>query len=194
MAIVLLLLKAQYFLRSNHYLLIYPPLDYPFSLPVTLGTVGVLDGRQCVPCDPLGRPYHPLERPPVVGGAVAIPGGDAAWQDALNCASLKVCEGLRGQDKFLQPPEVEEALLCLLHHAVCVCVDHFRLSVMCTPRNLKLFTFSTAVLWMRACSLCFSWSSRSTPLFCWRWGRGYFLGTTPTRPSPPPCRLSPYCG
>jgi hypothetical protein len=31
-----------------------------------------------------------------------------------------VCEGLRGQAKFLQPPEVEEALLHLLHHIVCV--------------------------------------------------------------------------
>ena len=33
---------------------------------------------------------------------------------------LKVCEGLRGQAKFIQPPEVEEALLCLLHHTFCL--------------------------------------------------------------------------
>ena len=37
-----------------------------------------------------------------------------------NSASVKICEGLRGQDKFLQPPEVEEALLRQLHHTVCV--------------------------------------------------------------------------
>ena len=38
---------------------------------------------------------QPLESPVVVGGAVAVPGGDTARQDALNCASVKVCEGLR---------------------------------------------------------------------------------------------------
>ena len=34
-------------------------------------------------------------------GAVAITGGDTAGQDALNCASVKVFERLRGQAKFL---------------------------------------------------------------------------------------------
>ena len=56
----------------------------------------------------------------VVGGAVAVTGGDTARQDALNCASVEVCEGLRDQSKLLQPPEVEEALLRLLHYTVCV--------------------------------------------------------------------------
>ena len=32
---------------------------------------------------------------------------DDAAQDALNYASVKVCEGLRGQYEFLQLPEVE---------------------------------------------------------------------------------------
>ena len=56
-------------------------------------------------------PHHPPESPAVAGGAVAVPGGDTARQDALNCTSVKVCEGLSGQAKFLQPPEFEEALL-----------------------------------------------------------------------------------
>ena len=68
----------------------------------------------------LGRPHHSLESPTVAGGAVAIPGGDTARQDALHCASVKVCEGLLGQAEFLQPPEVGEALLRLLYHTVCV--------------------------------------------------------------------------
>ena len=116
-------------------------LDDLFGLPVTSG-------------DALYRPHHPLESPAVVGGTIAVPGGDTARQDALNCASVKVCEGFRWQAKFLQPPEVEEALLRLFHHIVWV--DHFSLSVMCTPRNLKLFTFSTAVpsMWIVGCSLC----------------------------------------
>ena len=53
----------------------------------------------------------------VVGGAVAVSGGDTALHKALNCASVKGSESLRGQATFLQPPKVEEA-------------DHFRLSVM----------------------------------------------------------------
>jgi hypothetical protein len=63
-----------------------------FGLPVTSGAVDVLEGRQR---------YHPLESPEFAGGAVTIPGGDAAQQDALNGASVKLCEGLRGQAKFL---------------------------------------------------------------------------------------------
>ena len=50
--------------------------------------------------------------------AVQLP-YQAVIQDAFNCASVKVCEGLRGQAKFLQPPEVEEVLLHLLHHTAC---------------------------------------------------------------------------
>jgi hypothetical protein len=43
-------------------------------------------------------------------GAFAVPGGDTARQDALNVAFVEVSDGLRGQAKLLQPPEVEEAL------------------------------------------------------------------------------------
>jgi hypothetical protein len=32
----------------------------------------------------------------------------------------EVCAGLRSQDKFLQPPEVEEELWLVLHHRVCL--------------------------------------------------------------------------
>ena len=49
----------------------------------------------------------------VAGGAVAVPDCYAFRQDALSCASVKVCEGFRGQDKFLQP-KVEEAFLITL--------------------------------------------------------------------------------
>ena len=61
-----------------------------FGLHVTSGAVGVLEERQCAPGDALGRPHHTLESPTVAGAAVALPGGDTARQDALNCASVKV--------------------------------------------------------------------------------------------------------
>ena len=67
-----------------------------------------------------GRPHHPLESPAVAGGAVAVPGGDTARQDALDCAPVKVCQGLWPQATFFQPPEVEEVFLRLFHHTVCV--------------------------------------------------------------------------
>ena len=58
-----------------------------FSLPVTLGAVGVLEGRQCAPGDALGRLHHPLESLAVAG---AVSGSDIARQDALNRAPVKV--------------------------------------------------------------------------------------------------------
>ena len=90
-------------------------LDDPFGLPVTLGAEGVLEGMQFTPGDTLGRPHHPLESPAVAGSAVAIPGGDRVRQNALNCASVKVCEGLQAKLNFF-------SLLRLhfLHHTVCV--------------------------------------------------------------------------
>ena len=72
-------------------------LDYLFGLSVT--AVGVLEGRQCAPGDALGRSHHPLESPV----------GQVASHSGCSHASVKVCEGLRGQVIFLQP-EVEEAL------------------------------------------------------------------------------------
>ena len=48
------------------------------------------------------------------------PGSDTARQDALNGASVEVCEVLIGQAQFLQLPEFEEALFHLLHYTVCV--------------------------------------------------------------------------
>ena len=50
----------------------------------------------------------------------SVAGGDTAQQDALNCALVKVSECFRRQATFFQPPEVEEALLHLLYHTVCV--------------------------------------------------------------------------
>ena len=86
-------------------------LDDLFVLAMASGAVDVLVGGKFSPCNALGRPHHPLESFAVVGGAVAVPDSDTARQDALNCASVKVSEVLRGQATFLQPPEVEKALL-----------------------------------------------------------------------------------
>ena len=77
-------------------------------------------GGQCTLGDALGRPHHPLQSPVVAGGAVTVPGSDPGRQDALNCTSVNVYEGLMGQAKCLQPPDVEDVLLDLLYHTVCV--------------------------------------------------------------------------
>ena len=70
-------------------------LDDLYGLSVTSGAVDVLAGRHCAPGVKLGKPHHPLESPAFVGGAVAILRGDTAQQDALDCASVKVCQGFR---------------------------------------------------------------------------------------------------
>ena len=61
-------------------------LNYIFGLPVTSVAVGVLEGRKFAPGDALCRPHHPLKSTMVMGGAVAVPGGDT---------SIEVCEGFR---------------------------------------------------------------------------------------------------
>ena len=53
-------------------------LNYIFGLPVTLGAVGDLEGRQSAPGDALGRPHNPLESPAVSGDAVAVSGSGTA--------------------------------------------------------------------------------------------------------------------
>ena len=67
-------------------------LDDLYGLPVTSCVVGVLEGREFAPGEALCRPHSPLESLTVEGGAVAVPGGDTARQDALDCASVEVCE------------------------------------------------------------------------------------------------------
>ena len=58
--------------------------------------VDVLFGCRChggqVVCA-RGRPHQPLESLAVEGGSVAVPGCDIARQDALDCASVQVCQG-----------------------------------------------------------------------------------------------------
>jgi hypothetical protein len=53
-------------------------LDDLFGLPMVSGAGGVEESGKFVPSKSLGRPHHPLESFVVVGGAVAIPGGDTA--------------------------------------------------------------------------------------------------------------------
>ena len=119
-------------------------LDDCFGLPVTPGAVDVLKGRQCALGDALDRPHHPLESHAVGDSAFAVPGSDTTRQDALNGTSVKVCEGLRGQDKFLQPPEVEEVLLRRHLHTVCVGGPFQTVSDVYSE---ELSTFSTS-MWM----------------------------------------------
>ena len=68
-------------------------LDDIFCLPVTSDAVGVLEGRKFAYGDALGRTHHHQETLAVEGGAVAVPGGDTARQDAFDCASVNVRQG-----------------------------------------------------------------------------------------------------
>ena len=116
-------------------------LDYLFCLPVTLGAGGALEGSVA-----WGRLHHPLESPAVVGGAVAVPGGDTAQQDALNCASVKVCEGFRCQATFLQ-----DLPLC---HSVCVGGTFQFVSDVYAEEAFHLLHSAVLSMWIGGCSLC----------------------------------------
>lgn len=69
---------------------------------------------------------HPTERSAaritlwsaLCGAVVAVSGCDAVRQCSLRGAPVEDCLGLWGQAKFLQHPEVEELLSCLLHYGV----------------------------------------------------------------------------
>ena len=137
--------------------------------------------------------YHPLERPAVAGGAVAVPGDDTAQQDAVSCASVNVSEGLRGQAEFLQPSEVEEATLHL-HHSDCVGgpfqivsnvyaeeLEAFHL-FHCGPVNVDRRLHPLLYPEVHVQLLCFVDVER-----------GYYPDPTLPGPSPPPCRLSCHC-
>ena len=61
-------------------------LDLLFGIPVTSGALGMQEGGTIAPGKALGRQHHLSGA--VVGSALAIPCGDTARQDALNCASV----------------------------------------------------------------------------------------------------------
>ena len=89
--------------------------------------------------DALCRPHYPLESLTVVGGAVAVPGGDTARPDALDCASVKVCV-FGDKPNFVSLLRLKRRC-CAFFTTLSVWVDHFSLSVMCTLRNLTFHIF-----------------------------------------------------
>ncbi len=56
----------------------------------------------------------------VASSAVSKPGGDASGQDALNSSGVEGSEDTGALSKLPQPFQVEEALMCLLQHCICV--------------------------------------------------------------------------
>ena len=56
-----------------------------------------------------------------MGGAFAIPSGDAAHQDALNGSAVKHFEDTSAHASSFPPPEGDEALPCPFHDCAGVC-------------------------------------------------------------------------
>ncbi len=67
-----------------------------------------------------GQFARPLQSPAVASGAVSIPGGDTAGQDALHSAGVEGPEDSGARSKLPQPSQEEETLMCLLQHCICV--------------------------------------------------------------------------
>ena len=95
-------------------------LDDPPRFPQAPLPVDVLEGGKLTSNYPFSTPHYSLESFAVVSGAVAIPGGDASSEDALNGTAIEGPEDAGAHAESFQSPEKEEALLRLLHCLVYV--------------------------------------------------------------------------
>ncbi len=88
------------------------PLAFPHAPP----GVDVLEGGKLTSYSVAGSSDIPLQSLATAAGAVSIPGGDAAGQNALLSAGVEWVEDVGTHSKFPQAPEENEALLCLQHN------------------------------------------------------------------------------
>ncbi len=63
--------------------------DNPPGFPCTPPGVDILEGGKLTSNNVAGSSHDPLQSPAVASGAVSIPGGDAAGQDALHSAGVE---------------------------------------------------------------------------------------------------------
>ncbi|XP_051506870.1 uncharacterized protein LOC127413629 isoform X1 [Myxocyprinus asiaticus] len=90
--------------------------DDPPSFFHTPPCIYFLEGGKLTSDDVSGSSHHPLQCFAVVGCAIAVPGGDAASQDALYSTGVEPCEDVAVHSKLPQPSQEEEALMSLLHN------------------------------------------------------------------------------
>jgi hypothetical protein len=90
----------------------------PMQVPENLVYEGLKDGWSILQpyCMTFGgsRDNYPLLCLTVRCRAVAIPGGDATGQDALDCAAVELFENLGTHAESFQSPEGEKVLSCPL--------------------------------------------------------------------------------
>ncbi len=94
--------------------------DNPPGFPCTPPGVDILEGGKLTSNNVAGSSHDPLQSPAVASGAVSIPGGDTAGQDALHSAGVEGPEDSGARSKLPQPSQEEETLMCLLQHCICV--------------------------------------------------------------------------
>ncbi len=63
--------------------------DNPPGFPCTQPGVDILEGGKLTSNNVAGSSHDPLQSPAVASGAVSIPGGDTAGQDALHSAGVE---------------------------------------------------------------------------------------------------------
>ncbi len=94
--------------------------DDPPGFPHALPGVDVLEGGKLTSNNVAGSSHDPLQSFAIAAGAVSIPGGDTAGQDALHSAGVEWAEDVGTHSKFPQAHKENEALLCLLQLRICV--------------------------------------------------------------------------
>ncbi len=90
--------------------------DDPPGFPHALPGVDILEGGKLTSYSS----HDPLQSFVIAAGAVSIPGGDTAGQDALHSAGVEWAEDVGTHSKFPQAHKENEALLCLLQLRICV--------------------------------------------------------------------------
>src|SRR4029434_6283207 len=80
--------------------------------------VDALHGREMAADDTLRCLHHPLQGLAIGSGAATIPGSDAAREDALNGASIKVFQSFRRHATLLESPQEVNPLLCIFARRV----------------------------------------------------------------------------
>ncbi len=88
--------------------------DNPPGFPCTPPGVDILEGGKLTSNNVAGGSHDPLQSPAVASGAVSIPGGDTAGQDALHSAGVEGPEdsGARSKNASRNLPAKLPEKLC----------------------------------------------------------------------------------
>ncbi len=110
--------------------------DNPPGFPCTPPGVDILEGGKLTSNNVAGSSHDPLQSPAVASGAVSIPGGDTAGQDALHSAGVEGPEDSGARSKLPQPSKQSSEEASCWHQLLCCQVaKQFAVGCFCVHRS-----------------------------------------------------------